>query len=138
MKKILEIEACENCTHMVGNGDYEILECELKDFKMIEDEYSIPSWCPLPDAGWQDIATAPKDGTEVLVLLDVADTEIVHIAWFRGHEEWEQSGKYCGSFDSEDEWTGWWSYTRTSVTQEKLDGFRQPKYWTPYNPHADR
>lgn len=41
---------------------------------------------------WQPIATAPRDGTEVLVLLDVAGQAVVHIAWYRSREEWESRG----------------------------------------------
>jgi hypothetical protein len=80
---------------------------------------------------WQPIDTAPKDGTDVLVLLDCADVAVVHIAWWRSREEWESIGQYCEGWDSVEQWEGWWSYTQGSVTQEKLEGFRLPTHWTP-------
>lgn len=79
---------------------------------------------------WQSIETAPKDGTHILVYLNVASVPVVHIAWFRSHEEWEASGQFLGD-DTVEEWLGWWSYTRGSVTQEKLDGYREPRFWMP-------
>ena len=80
---------------------------------------------------WLPIETAPKDGTDVLVLLDSSGEPVVHIAWWRSREEWESNGRYCSGWDSVEEWEGWWSYTRTSVTQEKLDGYRLPTHWMP-------
>jgi hypothetical protein len=80
---------------------------------------------------WQPIETAPRDGTEVLVLLDCASVAVVHIAWYRSREEWEESGQFCGGWDSLEEWEGWWSYTRNSVSQEKLEGFGAPTHWLP-------
>jgi hypothetical protein len=80
---------------------------------------------------WQPIESAPKDGTDVLVLLDCASVPVVHLAWWRSREEWELSGQYCGGWDSAAEWEGWWSYTQNSTTQEKLDGYRLPTHWMP-------
>lgn len=80
---------------------------------------------------WMPIETAPRDGTEVLVLLDCASVAVVHIAFYRSRKEWEESGQYCGGWDSLEEWEGWWSYTRSSVSQEKLEGDRLPTHWHP-------
>lgn len=84
----------------------------------------------IPDA-WQPIKTAPKDGTDILVYKDIATVPVVHIAWYRSEEEWNESGQFCGGWDSLEEWQGWWSYTRNSVTQEKLDGYAEPTHWMP-------
>lgn len=85
---------------------------------------------------WQPIETAPKDGTEILLLLDCATVPVVHIGWWNSREEWERVGQICGGCDSLEEWEGWWAYTRNSVTQEKLDGFRSPTHWMPFEPPA--
>ena len=86
---------------------------------------------------WHAIETAPKDGTHVLVLLDCASVAVVHIAFYRGPTEWEESGKYCGGWDDLEDWQGWWSYTRGSVSQEKLDDYRSPTHWMPLPPVPD-
>ena len=85
---------------------------------------------------WRPIETAPRDGTEVLVLLDSAGVAVVHIAWYRSREEWESSGQYCGGWDTLQEWEGWWSYTRNSVSQEKLEGYDAPTHWHPMLAHS--
>lgn len=85
---------------------------------------------------WRPITTAPKDGTEVLVLLDYPGQSVVHIARWRSREEWESSGQYCGGWDSLEDWEGWWSYTRNSVSQEKLEGWRLPTHWHPMLAHG--
>lgn len=73
-------------------------------------------------AGWQPIATAPKDETEIIVGFDCATVWIVHLAWWRLPDE------VC-EVPPEDE--GWWSYVRGSVCQEKLDSWRTPTHWLP-------
>jgi hypothetical protein len=51
MKKIIEIEACRDCSHVSPGGcaHEEIIKTE-KNVKEIENWYSIPDWCPLEDA----------------------------------------------------------------------------------------
>lgn len=87
---------------------------------------------------WQPISTAPKDGTDVLVYFQIAGTPIVHIAWFNSENEWERSGQYASAGESKDEYVGWWSYVRGSVTQEKLDEWRAPTHWQPFFPPGEQ
>ena len=74
----------------------------------------------------QPIETAPKDGTDILVFVEVATVRIAHIAWWRNQDD-------NPDFTADD--VGWWSYTRGSVRlglrQEKLDGHRTPTHWMP-------
>jgi hypothetical protein len=88
---------------------------------------------------WQPIESAPKDGTDILVYYECATVPIVHIAFYRGKDEWESSGKYCGGWNSLEEWEGWWSYTTNSISQDKLIGFSEPTHWMPLSkpPEAD-
>lgn len=82
---------------------------------------------------WRPIESAPKDGTEILVYVDVASVPVVHIAWYRNKAEWEESGRPSG-WDSLEEWEGWWSYTENSVSQTKLEDFKLPTHWMPLPP----
>lgn len=75
---------------------------------------------------WQPIETAPKDGTEIIVGMDMATVWVVHVAfWVQVDEDMKLMGDWS---DSD---TGWWSYIRGSVTQEKLEGIYEPTHWMP-------
>ena len=95
----------------------------LADQTLAKADYQVSEWRP--------IETAPKDGTEVLVYVEVATVPVAHIAFYRSAEQWETEGQYCGGWDSVEEWEGWWSYVRHSVTQEKLDDITTPTHWMP-------
>jgi hypothetical protein len=72
---------------------------------------------------WQPISTAPKDGEDIIVGFDIADVWIVHVAWWRSEDE------TLGALPVASDDVGWWSYVRGSVSQEKLDGYREPTHW---------
>ena len=72
---------------------------------------------------WQPIETAPKDGTDILVLINSATVWVVHIAWWRTLDE---------DLNSNPDHVGWWSYTEHSVTQKMLDEYSRPLYWQPF------
>lgn len=65
---------------------------------------------------WQPIETAPKDGEEIIVMYMHIDTQIVHNGF------WLEDPQDPDS-------TGWWTYLRSEVAREKLEGWRTPKYW---------
>ena len=48
MTKLLEIEACYQCTR-ASRGTFR-LQCSGRNGPVIEDEDTIPDWCPLLDA----------------------------------------------------------------------------------------
>jgi len=73
-------------------------------------------------SNWQPIETAPKDGREIIVGVDIASTWIARNAWFRKIEDNPHE------FDETD--IGWWSY-KSSVTQEMLEGIFTPTHWIP-------
>jgi hypothetical protein len=72
---------------------------------------------------WQPIESAPKDGRDLIVGVDIATVWIVRSAWYRGRDVIEQQPE---TFDESD--IGWWSYIH-SVTQEKLEGIYEPTHW---------
>lgn len=59
---------------------------------------------------WQDISTAPKDGTEIIAMYMHIDTQIVHNAFWIGE----------GETDDQND-VGWWSYDHSEVSRVKLD-----------------
>ena len=77
---------------------------------------------------WQDIETAPRDGTKVLVYLAMATVGLVHIAYWENGEQGESKN------NGERLDAGWWSHTENSVGRSLLDGYRTPLFWAPYNP----
>ena len=82
---------------------------------------------------WQDISTAPKDGTEVLVFrMDCGCTAIAHVAFYRSEEAWDEY--FLPNWESKEEYVGWWSYIRNGISQEKLDGVYTPTHWMPLPP----
>lgn len=76
---------------------------------------------------WQPIETAPKDGTEVEVLFDSADVEIVRLCRWNDGEDETLDECWRGPKN-----TGWWSY-KHSVTQELLSGrSMMATHWKPF------
>ncbi len=73
---------------------------------------------------WMSIATAPRDGTEIIVAVCIATVWIVRNAWYRDAARLRAEG----NTDFTDDDTGWWAY-RNSVTQEQLEGIYEPTHW---------
>lgn len=73
---------------------------------------------------WKPIATAPKDGTEILTYVEVATVPVVHLSWWRQLEDNPE-------FTDED--VGFWTYPEHSVTQVKLEDWTYPTHWCEYN-----
>lgn len=75
-------------------------------------------------AFWRPMESAPKDGTEIIMLFDELTVDIVRLCWWN-------DGVNC-HFDPDAKQRGWWSYTH-SVTQEMIDtDIMQPIGWMPY------
>jgi len=74
---------------------------------------------------WQDISTAPKDGTSIIVMYIHIDTEIVHAAFWIDADE--------TSFGDPDD-VGWWTYDWNECGRAKMDGIYSPTHWMPLPP----
>ena len=70
---------------------------------------------------WQPIETAPRDGTDILVMYIHISTQCVFNAFWIKHEE--------GLNAPEDE--GWWSYVWSEVGRTLLTDKQTPTYWMP-------
>lgn len=69
---------------------------------------------------WIPIASAPKDGTEIIVMYMHIDTQIVHNAFWNSLQE-------C---DDDDD-VGWWTYEHSEVSRIRLDEWTTPTHWMP-------
>lgn len=75
---------------------------------------------PLPGGGWQDISTAPKDGTPLLAgSIHHSEREVV--CW--------QDGLPSGSMDTDAEWEGW-----VNDGPQKDRFYANPRYFTHWQP----
>jgi hypothetical protein len=72
------------------------------------------------ERGWRPIESAPKDGTDVLVMYMHIETQCVFNAFYASPAE---------NWDAEDE--GWWSYEHSEVRRIKLEGWMTPTHWQP-------
>jgi hypothetical protein len=77
------------------------------------------------DMQWQAIATAPKDGRDILVGYDFASVWVVHVAF------WRDCDAFNDPLPAGHDGIGWWSYIADSVTQTKLNNDNAPTHWMP-------
>lgn len=69
---------------------------------------------------WMSIESAPKDGTDVLVMYMHIDTQIVHNAFYAAESDgWEADS------------VGWWSYEHSEVSRVHLTDWMTPTHWMP-------
>ena len=72
---------------------------------------------------WQPIETAPKDGTDVIVMYMHIETQCVFNAFYASEVDgWEKRD------------VGWWSYEHGEVSRILLNGFMTPTHWMPLPP----
>lgn len=72
---------------------------------------------------WQPIETAPKDGTDVIVMYMHCETQCVFNAFYASEEyHWEKRD------------VGWWSYEHSEVSRILLNDFMEPTHWMPLPP----
>lgn len=74
--------------------------------------------CANAQTKWLPIETAPKEGTEILVMHVCIETQIVHNAFWIEDEDDKKE-------------TGWWSYEHSEVSRIKLDDWLTPTHWMP-------
>jgi hypothetical protein len=81
-------------------------------------EIRIPTHQQTAEPEWKPIETAPKDGSEVLVMYMHIETQIVHNAFY-ALTDWDDID------------IGWWSYDKSEVSRIKLDDWMEPTHWMP-------
>jgi hypothetical protein len=62
MKKMIVLEECFQCPHSFKFSPPGDLECDLEE-KTIPDPYTIPKWCPLPNAPLKDNTAVKSDAS---------------------------------------------------------------------------
>lgn len=78
------------------------------------------------DDGWQDIATAPKDGTEILLRRGERVGAAAWVEWEKRASEYHANGTYLGEYvqDGGASWT-------IGLDGNSWDGERKPTHWRP-------
>lgn len=75
---------------------------------------------------WQPIETAPKDGTEVLILFDSVEVRIVHLCYWHDGQDLANEVSYPDT-------VGWW-YFVNSVSQIQPNKLLTATHWCEYTP----
>jgi hypothetical protein len=99
---------------------YECVACSKNNYPDQGHFDNQPFYTTPPQRTWELIETAPKDGTDVLVMYVHIDTQVVH------------NGFWIGTDDTDNESEiGWWSYQHSEVSRIKLDDWMTPTHWLP-------
>ncbi len=78
---------------------------------------------------WMPIETAPKDGSEVLLGVEIASVWITRGGFYDDGYMFDVVGS-----EKPEDVIGWWSY-ENSVSQERLEGIYEPTHWAPMPNH---
>lgn len=116
-----------------------ISQCGMVEFREILDNPPAPtSALRALLGGWRSMTTAPRDGTEILLL--TADFGVVQGWWDEGETNFYKSQNGWASYDPENqlgEWVSEWIIDPSHKDDHRLYCGCTPEYWMPVPPKPE-